>query len=844
VTDIESMTDLKEKRVSERIVNRQWLKEQVKLFTELQPRYNQLEQVLREILEKARDKFAPLTLIQSRTKSISSFTGKVLRKRLEKPNPILEFTDLCGIRVIVMNREHIETFCDFIKANFDIDWDNSIDVSQRLKVNEFGYRSVHYIVSLREDSFREGDIRIDLPKSVLPDNRSPMKAEIQVRTMLEHCWAECSHDVAYKGAFKLPSALQRELAVSAALLENTDSNLTRINNAIKRYYSNYGSYMTIDEIEEELEIGEIIIENSPADFRVAHHVGKLALASEHLEKAVEIMSKHIDSGYQPLLRDLGVAMTKLHKMNPRSAEYMKGQEYLQKSIDACCTDIDALSSLAGTYKGVDDLKAHELYRKAYFAAPDDPYVLGNYIECEIKSRKDSSIVSLMQQSIQSTIKLCWEMIEAETNYPWVFYDLGKFYLLNEKPYIALMSYLRAIQHSTAQFMVRTSRNSLINLKPAIREGSDWVEKILTMGAYIKFNDQDALSELRQQGKASGQISGESVVLVVGTCDVRDSVKLDKYYHQIIDSFRDYKGVIISGGTDSGISKITGDIQEFNGDRIRTIGYVPEKLPANTHIDKRYKLIISTNGDIFDPGQPLQYWTDILAAGVNPRDVKVLALGGSLLSAFEIMLALTLGASVVVLAGAELDLESYSNSLWNQVRKFIVLPNEKFSLRSFIGSGKSILPPDIREKMAEHLHNKYRSSHPPFIPCTDESMLDWKDLPSYLKESNRFAVDHIIQKLTEIGCRIEFIKTGDKVPTIVFFENEIAVMAEMEHARWLTERLLQGWEYSPNKDVENKKHPFIVMWDKLDEKAKEIDRNLVRDIPWLLSEFNIRIVRNN
>jgi len=68
------------------------------------------------------------------------------------------------------------------------------------------------------------------------------------------------------------------------------------------------------------------------------------------------------------------------------------------------------------------------------------------------------------------------------------------------------------------------------------------------------------------------------------------------------------------------------------------------------------------------------------------------------------------------------------------------------------------------------------------------------------------------------------------------------MAELEHARWNVERLLDGWKWGPIKDVTKKISPYILPWSALPEEMKEVDRDVVRDIPHLLAEVGMEIVR--
>ncbi|GAI58814.1 unnamed protein product, partial [marine sediment metagenome] len=239
--------------------------------------------------------------------------------------------------------------CEFIERYFDIDWDNTIDLSQRLKPTEFGYRSIHYIVKFKPGVFPTKDIDVEIPEEVFD-----LKAEVQVRTVLEHAWADTAHLMSYKGAFRIPDKWERELAGVAAVLEGADSSFARIQAGLQRYAASYGAYMTEEQMRDEIDNLEIILEHDPGNAELAARIGKLAITLGDWQKAIDVLSKYVDSEYQPVLRELGIAMCKLHKANPDTPEYRQGQKYLEAASMPPNRDSDAIASLAGTWKGIDD----------------------------------------------------------------------------------------------------------------------------------------------------------------------------------------------------------------------------------------------------------------------------------------------------------------------------------------------------------------------------------------------------------------------------------------------------------------------------------------------------------
>ena len=492
-----------------------------------------------------------------------------------------------------------------------------------------------------------------------------MKAEIQIRTMLEHAWASFSHEHAYKGAFKLPARLERELAGVAAILEAADSTLRRTKDQLDKYVSSYGAFLSRNEIEREIELQETVLEESPDDYQVAHKVGKLAIEMGDWKKACDVLLKYEKYRYQPILRDLGIALCKAYKKSSDSPEFKKGRTLLEKAVETDPSDVDAIASLAGTYKGVDDEKAAALYKTGFGIDPSDSYSLGNYIEYEVVKRQDPSIVEIFDCAIQLAIDMCLGKVEVEMNYPWVFYNLGKLYLLSGKTNESIVAYARAIDTSTAPFMIETSLESLIRLRQAFQDPKEWkwAVNLLRMGSVVKFNDERHRNELEEERSGILSKLKEPVTIVAGSTADTIEADVSSCRELLSETFENKSATIISGGTKSGVCMLIGDVQEANPS-LRTIGYLPDSLPTGIEPDKRYSEFVLTKGDSFSPGQPIQYWIDLIALGIDPSSVRVLGVGGGSISAIEYRIAIALGAKVAFLEcpGVALKTNGY-NFIW-------------------------------------------------------------------------------------------------------------------------------------------------------------------------------------
>lgn len=81
-----------------------------------------------------------------------------------------------------------------------------------VREERLGYQSVHYIISLKPN-------RASLPEYA---RYGPLKAELQLRTVLQHAWAEIEHDIQYKSLEAIPSPIRRRFMALAGLLEIAD----------------------------------------------------------------------------------------------------------------------------------------------------------------------------------------------------------------------------------------------------------------------------------------------------------------------------------------------------------------------------------------------------------------------------------------------------------------------------------------------------------------------------------------------------------------------------------------------------------------------------------------------
>jgi len=153
--------------------------------------------------------------IQRRVKAWSSLSEKLERIGFQVTS-VTDFQDLIGLRLIFLFKRDIARVCDLISQNFNVI--KQYDTQERMKDDRFGYSSVHFVVELRHDW-------LAIPTF---SKMAGSKAEIQIRTLAQHTWAEASHNLQYKRKESVPVEISRAINRVSALLETVDLEFERV----------------------------------------------------------------------------------------------------------------------------------------------------------------------------------------------------------------------------------------------------------------------------------------------------------------------------------------------------------------------------------------------------------------------------------------------------------------------------------------------------------------------------------------------------------------------------------------------------------------------------------------
>jgi hypothetical protein len=146
----------------------------------------------------------------------------------------------------------------------------------------------------------------------------------------------------------------------------------------------------------------------------------------------------------------------------------------------------------------------------------------------------------------------------------------------------------------------------------------------------------------------------------------------------------------------------------------------------------------------------------------------------------------------------------------------------------------LLRDHVTETVARTLHEEYLRESRRSARSRDDSpyQVSWEHLPETAREESRAHARDIGAKLGAIGRRVLSVDdaAGD-VPSLS--ADEVELLAELEHERWMRSRTAAGWTLGP-RDDERRRHPDLIPWAELGESRRDIDRAFARALPELLA----------
>jgi ppGpp synthetase/RelA/SpoT-type nucleotidyltranferase len=209
-------------------------------YREQIPVFKKLETVVLELVRTCLfENNIVVSGLNSRIKTEKSLTGKLELKGY-KYRTLSDITDILGIRIITFFSDEVDIISALSEQLFEIDWENSVDKRKMLEIDRFGYMSLHYICRV--------------PKSKYYDPEMPelneIRFELQMRSTLQHVWANMYHDMGYKSDVEIPAEYQRNMSRLAGMLELADEQFSYIRKEINAYRRNVQSLVATGNFDE------------------------------------------------------------------------------------------------------------------------------------------------------------------------------------------------------------------------------------------------------------------------------------------------------------------------------------------------------------------------------------------------------------------------------------------------------------------------------------------------------------------------------------------------------------------------------------------------------------------
>ena len=174
--------------------------------------------------------------------------------------------------------------------------------------------------------------------------------------------------------------------------------------------------------------------------------------------------------------------------------------------------------------------------------------------------------------------------------------------------------------------------------------------------------------------------------------------------------------------------------------------------------------------------------------------------------------------------------------------FFAPDSEVFSADAILSKSLDILARAVHEAYLQVAQADRRTGNQ--SPAADKT---WDQLSEHERDGNREAADHTWAKLRTLGYDLHRVPGAESVPQhdpvfLAELRGREEELARVEHYRWMTWRLLDGWQYGKERNPVLKRHPDIVPYEHLAKPTQEKDKAIIRALPKLLNAGCLRITR--
>ncbi|TYC98638.1 GTP pyrophosphokinase family protein [Arthrobacter echini] len=182
-----------------------------------------LDAIADAIRARLRDDGLNYHLIESRVKSVDSTREKLqktdARGQAKYRNGIDDLDDILGVRIITYIQPDVANVVAALTGQFLV-VENIDKKAQQMKEGVVGYAAHHLV--------------LQVPSANTPPGCAAcvgQRFEVQIKTVLQHAWAEFEHDVRYKALGEVSPAINRAFTLASGLIELADDEFVKIHSA-------------------------------------------------------------------------------------------------------------------------------------------------------------------------------------------------------------------------------------------------------------------------------------------------------------------------------------------------------------------------------------------------------------------------------------------------------------------------------------------------------------------------------------------------------------------------------------------------------------------------------------
>ncbi|MEG2347086.1 MAG: hypothetical protein RSB50_05320 [Cetobacterium sp.] len=414
--------------------------ELIKIYLDFEAKEKDYKKEAKEILDKLND-FNGVSAVRYRVKDKEHLIEKIIRKRISNKNRIItlenyekEITDLVGFRVThifkddwkTINRQIIKKWQTKEITAFYREGDEEyysgigLDLGKMTKKEHpRGYRSVHYILELKNGSYQKN-------------------IEIQVRTIFEEAWSEMDHKVIY------PYHINNEVLNNYSKILNRVAGMAdEMGNFMKKEVNSLSKLDKLDDENKSLKTENEILKAKIREYE-NHKIDEEKNINKRLKDKYIKLFNPLESGGLAQLIEAQNRYKKMFDVSEESAvaQVRKAQEKYKKLFDPLeSSGLAQLIEAQNKYKKMFDVseesavaqvrKAQEKYKKLF--DPLESSGLAQLIEAQNKYKKmfdvsEESAVAQVRKAQEKYKKLfdplessgLAQLIEAQNKYKKMF----------------------------------------------------------------------------------------------------------------------------------------------------------------------------------------------------------------------------------------------------------------------------------------------------------------------------------------------------------------------------------------------------------------------------------------